>query len=897
MASLVVLFILIVIVYVAAPIVAIVLAVRARNRADELAHRLTRLTDRLTGIENQLRSTRGLAALPAPSVEPTLPWPTEYQTPTSQPPSIAEPVPAATSASIPPVTSVPPVTPASAATVTKSFEENFGTRWAVWIGGIALVLGGYFLVRYSIEQGLLGPGVRIFLGALLAAALITLGESTRRQEKLFFNFAPIPAANIPSVLTAAGTSVAFATTYAAYALYGFLGASSAFVLLGIIALATLAAALLHGPALAGLGFVGAEITPLLVTSDQPNYWSLYIYLAIVTAATFALARIRMWRWLAITGAVFGLFWMIPGISGSTAAHVLHALSGFAIAAVVVVSGFLLGPRVDVGRIDGTSSGVLIAYVLGSACLVIASGHDGLALAGFTGLTVATVGVAWRTESAAPAVLAAAALAALVIADWALDTHIAQLVAPPGPTTGAITEPARTDAGTHLALGAFLAALFGIPGFLIQGRSSRAIAPVLWATSSVLAPLAILIALYHRIAGFERSIPFSGFALFIAAYFSLATETLIQRSPRPGLAVTAAIYASGAVAALALALTLALDKGWLTVGLALMVPGIAWVANRRPLQFLRVLAAAIVVVVIARVGYEPRIVGTDVGTTPIFNWLLYGYGVPALSFWYAGYTLRQRADDIPSRIVEAAAILLTVLLAFLEIRHFTNEGDVYRQAAGLDELDLQVWAGLAMTIGLEWVRGRTRNVVHNVGALVVAGLTLLGIAFGLCLIDNPMITGDSVGSIFDNLILLGYGVPAVLVVMLLFVTRTTRPLPYRVAATVVAVVLGLLYLSLEVARVFQGPSLGLGHISDAERYTYSAIWLAYGAALLGTGIVMRLTLARLASAAIVLLTVGKVFLVDMNALAGPWRALSFIGLGLVLVGIGLLYQRLLFPARA
>ena len=51
-----------------------------------------------------------------------------------------------------------------------SFEERLGTQWAVWVGGIALALGGIFLVRYSIEQGLLGPGVRVTLGALLAIA-------------------------------------------------------------------------------------------------------------------------------------------------------------------------------------------------------------------------------------------------------------------------------------------------------------------------------------------------------------------------------------------------------------------------------------------------------------------------------------------------------------------------------------------------------------------------------------------------------------------------------------------------------------------------------------------------------------------------------------------------------
>ena len=114
----------------------------------------------------------------------------------------------------------------------------------------------------------------------------------------------------------------------------------------------------------------------------------------------------------------------------------------------------------------------------------------------------------------------------------------------------------------------------------------------------------------------------------------------------------------------------------------MVPGIAWISERRPLPALRYLAAAIIVVVLMRVGYEPRIVGRDVGTTPIFNWLLYGYGVPAASFWYAGYLLRRRADDMPTRMAEAAAILFTVLLALLEIRHYMNNGDVYPTIGGL-----------------------------------------------------------------------------------------------------------------------------------------------------------------------------------------------------------------------
>jgi uncharacterized membrane protein len=48
---------------------------------------------------------------------------------------------------------------------------------------------------------------------------------------------------------------------------------------------------------------------------------------------------------------------------------------------------------------------------------------------------------------------------------------------------------------------------------------------------------------------------------------------------------------------------------------------------------------------------------------------------------------------------------------------------------------------------------------------------------------------------------------------------------------------------------------------------------------------------------VTLAVLKVFLVDMQGLTGLYQALSFIGLGIVLLGIGWLYQRLLFPQRA
>jgi uncharacterized membrane protein len=778
-----------------------------------------------------------------------------------------------------------------------SFEERFGTQWVVWVGGLALALGGVFLVRYSIEQGLLGPAVRVALGALFAAGLLVAGQWTRHKEYTT-GISGIPAANIPAMLTAASTIVAYGTVYAAYALYGYLSPAIAFVMLGLVALLTLAVALLHGPALAGLGVIGAYVTPMLVASDAPDYWALYIYLAIVTAAAFALARTRLWQWLAIAAIVLSVLWTLPGLEGVTVtapgAHAFHTLAGFLLAAALVVCNLWYGPRSEPGQLDALSSGALAAYLFAALVVVLASRHMPLTQIIYTLMILGTVAIAWRTDAAVAAVPLAALFTALMFFEWAIALDVTRLIMPAGPTAGAVPEAQPAYIGTHLTLGGGFILLFGAAGFLAQGRSQHALVPILWSAAGVFAALAILAALYYRVANFERSIPFAGLALVIAAIGAWASETLNNRAPRPGQAASVAIFAAGTVAALALAMTMALERGWLTIALALIVPGIAWVAEKRPVPFLRWLAGVVVVIVLARIAYDPRIVGSDVGTTPIFNWLLYGYGVPAAAFWYAGWMMRKRGDDVPVRMVESAALLFTVLLVFLEIRHLMNRGEVFRNNTGLAELALQVCCGLALTIGLERLRHRSGSIVHDIGAWVIAAMTLAGIVIGLAIAQNPLLTGDPVGGSFLNLILLGYGLPAILAGTLALIVRGTRPRFYSIIAVVVAVALAITYLTLEVTTLFHGPVLTRGRATDAEQYTYSAVWLGFGVLLLLAGFLLRSQPARLASAAVVVLTIAKVFLVDMAGLTGVYRALSFIGLGLVLVGIGWLYQRLLFP---
>jgi uncharacterized membrane protein len=868
-------------------VVAFLFARKALNQASALRARLDQIQALASSAAAARPAPPPLPVQEAPIVPPAAP---EAHIETTEPiASRVQPAPP------PPI----PEIPAAASETGPGFEERIGTRWVVWVGGLTLALGGFFMVRYSIDAGLLGPGVRTLLGGAFALALLAAGEWTRRKESIS-TIEALPIANIPAILTAAGTAVAFATVYAAYALYDFLAPATAFILLGMVALGTLAAALLHGPALAGLGIAAAFATPILVSSQKPDFWALYVYLAIVTAAALGLARIRLWRWLAVTTIVLALLWTFPCLQcGPTMVgpHAFHVIAGFVLASLLVVCGLMFGPPAEEGRIEPISSGSLAAYLLGATMIVLASSHADTAIVVFAALVAATLVVAWRAPAATGATAAAAAFVFVVFAEWAVRANPDMLVLPGGPLPG--IGPVATDGSVslHLTTAAIFAAGFGAAGFLAQGRSVSAIIPVVWSAAGVFTPLALLIALYARIAHLDRSIPFAILAVVLAAAFGAVTEILSRRDNRPGLPISIALFATGTLGALALALTFALEKGWLTIALALMSMGTAWISMRRPIPFLRALAAILAGIVVARVGYEPRIAGDAVGTTPIFNWLLWGYGIPAASFWTASYFLRRRGDDAPLRTVESAAILFTVLLAFLEIRHAMTGGDMYRANTSLTEFALQVCVALAMAIGLERLRIRTGSVIHNVGAVLLTLYAGLVAVFGLMLLETPIFWPTNVGGVFVNVLLLAYALPAVLALLLSYAVAGRRPPSYGNTIAAGALILALTYVTFEIRRLYHGPVLTSGATGGAEQYTYSIAWLVFGVALLGIGIVFNSQRARLASAAVIALTILKAFLIDMSTLTGVYRALSFMCLGLVLVAIGWLYQRILFRRQA
>ncbi|WP_346914759.1 DUF2339 domain-containing protein [uncultured Roseibium sp.] len=120
----------------------------------------------------------------------------------------------------------------------------------------------------------------------------------------------------------------------------------------------------------------------------------------------------------------------------------------------------------------------------------------------------------------------------------------------------------------------------------------------------------------------------------------------------------------------------------------------------------------------------------------------------------------------------------------------------------------------------------------------------------------------------------------------------RPKPYVLTVAVFSAAMGFAFVNLTIRNLFSPDHLIAEPVSDLENYVYSIVWLVIGVACLVAGLVRNSLFLRQVSGVVIGLVVLKVFLVDMSALEGVLRALSFIGLGLTLIGIGYLYQRML-----
>jgi uncharacterized membrane protein len=116
--------------------------------------------------------------------------------------------------------------------------------------------------------------------------------------------------------------------------------------------------------------------------------------------------------------------------------------------------------------------------------------------------------------------------------------------------------------------------------------------------------------------------------------------------------------------------------------------------------------------------------------------------------------------------------------------------------------------------------------------------------------------------------------------------------------VYALVACFAWITLQIRQWFHPDQMSLidGSIEDAELWAWSGAWLLYGIALMVQGIRSGERLLRLAALGVVGLVCAKVFLIDMADLTGLWRVLSFLGLGMALIGLGVVHRRFVLPAK-
>jgi uncharacterized membrane protein len=80
------------------------------------------------------------------------------------------------------------------------------------------------------------------------------------------------------------------------------------------------------------------------------------------------------------------------------------------------------------------------------------------------------------------------------------------------------------------------------------------------------------------------------------------------------------------------------------------------------------------------------------------------------------------------------------------------------------------------------------------------------------------------------------------------------------------------------------------IQIAEDFTYSALWMAYGAMLMIVGFWRRSSFVRWQALVLIAFTIVKVFVYDVSELDRGYRIVSFIVLGILLLAISFVYQR-------
>ena len=303
----------------AIPLVPFVLSIRAYMRIgrmersiEDLAQRVDRLyAAAVAGQQRELREARAEAAANEARV-PVIPAPEAPLPPVGGSHMAAEP-PASPRVieEIPqPILAASPGAPRAAsrgfrlqaedrppAEDQDSFETMIGTRWLLYVGIVAIVIGAAYFEKLAIERGWIGETARVLQGGVVGLALVYIGTRFVRAGYSLYG----------QMISGGGAAILYVSTYAAFNFYHLIDRPAAFVLL--VAITAMTAGLAdrqRSQGLAVLAVGGGFGTPFLLPSGSDAQIALFGYDAILVAGTMYLAHRRNWPLLNVVSYVFTL---------------------------------------------------------------------------------------------------------------------------------------------------------------------------------------------------------------------------------------------------------------------------------------------------------------------------------------------------------------------------------------------------------------------------------------------------------------------------------------------------------------------------------------------------------------------------------------------------------------
>ncbi len=284
-----------------------------------------------------------------------------------------------------------------------------------------------------------------------------------------------------------------------------------------------------------------------------------------------------------------------------------------------------------------------------------------------------------------------------------------------------------------------------------------------------------------------------------------------------------------------------------------------------------------------------------GLPPLADQPLFQLGIPMVLLGAASYFLRLRGDDKLVELFEMTMVGLGALMLYYLARHvFKVPEDVLFRKAGFMERGIITNIFFAMALLVVYTgRLYSRRALLWAGSFLFA-MAMFRVFYFDLFISNPLWSrSQDVGATpLLNYLWLPYALPVAWLWLEEKPQLRMATLPRSLTGGL-SLTLLFIFVTLQVRQFYHGRFLMEGATENAEVYTYSAVWLLLGAGLLFLGTLKQNKALRIASLGVMIVTVGKVFLYDVDELMGLYRVFSFMGLGLSLLALSWFYSRFVF----